>query len=145
MPSYALTRRTLLGAALASTATFSFAQVEKPSIKFSQGWLFQATQASFSVAEKNGYYKAEGLTVDIDRGAGSSASVQRVVSGTHDLAYADVGTIVKWNAELSGAGAAIVMRDGRRCMFAIGRKHRDGDASAGSTVLAMSRRHEPSP
>lgn len=77
----------------------AMAQVEKPSIKFSQGWLFQATQAQFPLADQKGYWKAEGLRVDVDRGSGSATSVQRVVSGTHDPAFADVGTIIKWNAE----------------------------------------------
>ena len=80
-------------------ATSAGAQVEKSSIKFSQGWLFQATQAQFPLAVEKGYWKAEGLEVAVDRGSGSATSIQRVVSGTHDIAYSDVGTIVKWNAE----------------------------------------------
>ena len=78
------------------------AQVEKPNLKFSQGWLFQATQAQFPLAVERGYWKSEGLEVSVDRGSGSATSIQRVVSGTHDIAYSDVGTIVKWNAENPG-------------------------------------------
>lgn len=73
--------------------------LEKPSIKFSQGWLFQATQAQFPLADQKGYWKALGLQVDVDRGSGSATSVQRVIAGTHDLAFADVGTLIKWNGE----------------------------------------------
>jgi NitT/TauT family transport system substrate-binding protein len=90
-----------LGAVLAPIAS-AYAQLEKPSIKFSQGWLFQATQAQFPLAVDKGYWKAEGLEVAVDRGSGSATSIQRVVSGTHDIAYSDVGTIVKWNAENPG-------------------------------------------
>jgi len=94
-------------AAIAATvlciaAHSAFAQVEKASIKFSQGWLFQATQAQFPLAADKGYWKAEGLEVTVDRGSGSATSIQRVISGTHDIAYSDVGTIVKWNAENPG-------------------------------------------
>ena len=78
------------------------AQLEKPAIKFSQGWLFQSTQAQFPLAAEKGYWKAEGLEVVVDRGSGSATSIQRVISGTHDIAYSDVGTIVKWNAENPG-------------------------------------------
>jgi NitT/TauT family transport system substrate-binding protein len=85
--------------AFASSAT---AQLEKSSIKFSQSWLFQAAQAMFPLAAEKGYWRAEGLDVAIDRGAGSASAVQRVVAGTHDLGYADVGTVVKWNAENPG-------------------------------------------
>jgi NitT/TauT family transport system substrate-binding protein len=92
-------RAALLGTVLASTCATASAQLEKPSIRFSQGWLFQATQAQFPLAYEKGYWKTQGLQVEVDRGSGSATSVQRVIAGTHDLAYADVGTIVKWNAE----------------------------------------------
>lgn len=96
-----LLKLAVLAAALAPLAS-AYAQLEKPSIKFSQGWLFQATQAQFPLAADKGYWKAEGLEVAVDRGSGSATSIQRVVSGTHDIAYSDVGTIVKWNAENPG-------------------------------------------
>jgi len=87
---------------LAGAAASAHAQVEKASLKFSQGWLFQATQAQFPLAVDKGYWKSEGLDVTVDRGNGSATSIQRVISGTHDIAYSDVGTIVKWNAENPG-------------------------------------------
>jgi NitT/TauT family transport system substrate-binding protein len=96
-----LARLLRAGAAIvfAGLAASASAQVEKPSIKFSQGWLFQSTQAQFPLAYDKGYWKAEGLEVTVDRGSGSATSIQRVVSGTHEIAFSDVGTIVKWNAE----------------------------------------------
>jgi NitT/TauT family transport system substrate-binding protein len=92
-------RNALFGMLLAGSGSFALAQLEKPSIKFSQGWLFQATQAQFPLAYEKGYWKSQGLNVEVDRGSGSATSVQRVIAGTHDLAYADVGTIIKWNGE----------------------------------------------
>lgn len=92
-------RLALCGAVLALSGGIASAQLEKPTIKFSQGWLFQATQAQFPLAYEKGYWKAQGLEVEVDRGSGSATSVQRVIAGTHDLAYADVGTIIKWNGE----------------------------------------------
>ncbi len=83
----------VVGSGLAS------AQVEKPAIRFSQGWLFQATQVQFPLAYEKGYRRAQGLQVDVDRGSGSATAVQRVVAGTHDLAFADMGTLIKWNGE----------------------------------------------
>ncbi len=84
------------------------AQLEKSSVRFSQGWLFQATQAQFPLAAEKGYWKVEGLEVSVDRGSGSATSVQRIVAGTHDIAYVDVGTIIKWNAENPGKEMTIV-------------------------------------
>ena len=92
----------IVATVLCIAAHSAFAQVEKAAIKFSQGWLFQATQAQFPLAVDKGYWKAEGLEVTVDRGSGSATSIQRVISGTHDIAYSDVGTIVKWNAENPG-------------------------------------------
>jgi len=80
----------------------AFAQLEKSSIKFSQSWLFQAAQAMFPLAADRGYWRTEGLDVTIDRGSGSTAAVQRVISGAYDLGFADVGTVVRWNAENPG-------------------------------------------
>jgi NitT/TauT family transport system substrate-binding protein len=84
---------------LAGAASQASAQVEKPTVKFSMSWLYQATQAQFAVAQDKGYWKSEGLEVSMDRGMGSGESIKRVVSGAYDIAYSDVGTIVKWNAE----------------------------------------------
>ena len=99
MSTFAPLRTAVLGLLLAGATGLALAQLEKPSIKFSQGWLFQATQAQFPLAYEKGYWKSQGLNVEVDRGSGSATSVQRVIAGTHDLAYADVGTIIKWNAE----------------------------------------------
>ena len=107
MPTAALLRA-CLAALVLGLALPASAQPEKPAVRFSQGRLFQATQAKFPLAEARGYWKSEGLDVTVDRGSGSQTSVQRVVAGTHDIAYADVGTLVKWNAENPGREMVIV-------------------------------------
>ncbi len=94
-----------LAAAVALVAGFttpSWAQVEKPGLKLSMGWLFQATQAQFPLTAEKGYWKSEGMDVTVDRGAGSATSVQRIVSGAYDFAFADMGTVIKWNLENPG-------------------------------------------
>jgi NitT/TauT family transport system substrate-binding protein len=108
MPLSRLLTSAALAALLAGLALPASAQLEKTTVRFSQGWLFQATQAQFPLAEVKGYWKSEGLEVSVDRGSGSQTSIQRVVAGTHDIAYADVGTIVKWNAENPGKEMTIV-------------------------------------
>jgi NitT/TauT family transport system substrate-binding protein len=108
MPLSRLLSSATLALLLAGLSLPVSAQLEKTSVRFSQGWLFQATQAQFPLAEVKGYWKSEGLEVSVDRGSGSQTSIQRVVAGTHDIAYADVGTIVKWNAENPGKEMTIV-------------------------------------
>jgi NitT/TauT family transport system substrate-binding protein len=90
----------LIAAALCLAATqHAAAQVEKPNLKLTLGWLFQAPQAPYTYAAEKGYFKAEGLNVEVDRGSGSGAAIQRVISGSHEIGQADMGTIIKWNAE----------------------------------------------
>ncbi|MET0543911.1 MAG: ABC transporter substrate-binding protein [Variovorax sp.] len=115
-PRRAMKRLLLAGVVSAAglLAVPAWAQVEKASIKFSMGWLFQATQAQFPLSAEKGYWKAEGLEVTVDRGSGSATSIQRVVSGSYDLAYADMGTVIKWNLENPGREvlAVYVAEDG---------------------------------
>jgi len=78
----AISKLTLTGAAGLIAAALvvpqpALAQLEKPSVKFSQSWLFQAAQAMFPLAADRGYWRTEGLDVTIDRGSGSTAAVQR--------------------------------------------------------------------
>ena len=76
--------------------------VEKRDVKFSLGWTFVASQAMFTHGVDQGYFKAEGLNPTVDRGAGAGASIQRVANGSYDMAYADLGSLAKHNAENPG-------------------------------------------
>lgn len=78
------------------------AQVEKPDLKFSLDWLFQGPQAPMVLAVEAGLFKREGLNVTVDRGAGSGNTINRVVSGAYDVGFADVNTLIKYNAENPG-------------------------------------------
>ena len=46
-----------------------------------------SVHAPFFIALYNGYYKAEGLDVTIDRGKGSAGLVQQIASGVYDMGY----------------------------------------------------------
>ena len=45
-------------------------------IKFVLNWKYQGPQAWFFVAQDKGYFKAEGLDVEIDQGEGSAAPAE---------------------------------------------------------------------
>ncbi len=47
-------------------------------MRISLGWTFVASQAMFTYGVDQGYFKAEGLNVTVDRGSGSGTAIQRV-------------------------------------------------------------------
>jgi len=96
--------RTVVAIALAALlpAVVNAQPAEKRDVKFSLGWIFVASQAMFTYGVDKDYFKAEGLNVTVDRGAGSGASIQRVANGSYDMALADLGSLAKHNAENPG-------------------------------------------
>jgi NitT/TauT family transport system substrate-binding protein len=55
-------------------------------IRFTLDWIPGSTHAPFLLALQNGYYKAEGLDVSIDRWKGS-AEVVRQLAGVFDIGF----------------------------------------------------------
>lgn len=74
-------------------------KLEKTDVRIVLGWTFVASQAMFTYGADKGFFRAEGLNVTIDRGAGSGTAIQRVNSGAYDFGYADIGTLTKYDAE----------------------------------------------
>lgn len=98
---FALMFAALVYAALGFAANV-FAQVEQPNLRFSLEWLFRGTQAPITYAVQKGIFKAQGLTVTVDRGAGAGDTVNRVASGAYDAGFSDLNAIIKFNAENPG-------------------------------------------
>jgi NitT/TauT family transport system substrate-binding protein len=83
----------LLAAALVSGS--AFAQKET-AVRFALDWRFEGPAAPYFVAIDKGYYKAEGLAVSIDPGAGSVEGINRVASGAYEMGFADINSLVKY-------------------------------------------------
>jgi NitT/TauT family transport system substrate-binding protein len=75
---------------------------EKPDLKFSLDWLFQGPQAPMVLAAEGGHFRAEGMNVTVDRGSGSANTIHRVASGAYDVGFADLNSIIKFNADNPG-------------------------------------------
>ena len=101
MGVFPIIRTVRVGAALASAAALAALLAGGPanaqtSIKFSLDFKFEGPSAPFVTAIDKGYYKAEGLDVTIDSAAGSLEPINRVASGTYDMGFGDINSLIKF-------------------------------------------------
>ena len=86
---------TLLGMALGAALWAAPSGAATP-VKFSLDWKFEGPAAPYFVALDKGYYAAEGLEVTIDTGQGSLEAIPRVASGTYQIGFADINSLIKF-------------------------------------------------
>jgi NitT/TauT family transport system substrate-binding protein len=108
--------------ALALAATAAAAQTP---LKFSLDFKYEGPSAPFLIGLDKGYYKAEGLDVTIDTAAGSLEPITRVASGTYDMGFGDINSLIKFRDQNPTAPIKAVFMVYNRPPFAIvGRKSR---------------------
>ena len=88
-----------IAAALALWSTGAQAQTK---VKFALDWLPQGPQAPFITAKVSGAFSAAGLDVTIDRGTGSQKTIEQVATGTYDLGYGDINSMIEYNVKNPG-------------------------------------------
>ena len=120
-------RRALLagfGATAMLLSSAPVAQAQTP-IRFTLDWRFEGPSALFLMAIEKGYFKAEGLDVTIDTGNGSREAIPRVASGTYDMGFGDVNSLVRFRDENPTVDLKSVMMIYDKPPFSIvGRKSR---------------------
>ena len=112
----------LVALVAAVTATSAGAQ---QAVKFTLDWKFEGPAAPFVVAIDKGYYKAEGLDVTIDTAGGSLEPLNRIASGTYDIGFGDINSLIKFRDANPGVPIkAIYMVYNKPPFSIVGRKSR---------------------
>src|SRR6266699_267707 len=97
----------MLSAALIVTAFGSAAQAQgnaPDKFSFRLNWTLYGEHAPFFVALDKGFYKEEGLEVEILEGSGSTTVAQLVSNKTNPVAYVDAATMMR------GVGAGMPIK-----------------------------------
>lgn len=99
----------LLVAALASSSVLAQPPARPGATwKFTLDFIVQGPQAPFLLAHEKGYYAAEGLNITIDRGFGSADAVTKIASGAYNLGYADINSMIEFNARNPGRELVVI-------------------------------------
>ncbi|MEX0589874.1 MAG: ABC transporter substrate-binding protein [Xanthobacteraceae bacterium] len=110
------------GLAVALAATSVSAQ---QAVKFTLDWKFEGPAAPFTVAIDKGFFKAEGLDVTIDTAGGSLEPLNRIASGTYDIGFGDINSLIKFrDANPNVPIKAIYMVYNKPPFSIVGRKSR---------------------
>ena len=81
----------LLAGAFAASAPAA-----ETAIRFSLDFKFEGPSAPFLLPLDKGYYKAEGLNVSIETASDSLEPINRVASGSHDMGFGDINSLIKF-------------------------------------------------
>ncbi|MBL8378272.1 MAG: ABC transporter substrate-binding protein [Burkholderiales bacterium] len=87
-------------------ATSVVAQSAPTRIRFNLDWRFEGPSAPFLLSEAKGYFREEGLQVQIDAGSGSSGTLGRVATGAYDMGMTDVNAMIEFLAQNRGQASA---------------------------------------
>lgn len=94
-------------------------------VRFTLDWRFEGPAGLFLMALEKGHFRAEGLNVTIDAASGSREGVTRVASGTYDMGFGDINSMIRFRDENPTVDVKGVMMVYDRPPFAIiGRKSR---------------------
>ena len=79
--------------AFSLSAGWAEAQIE---VAYANDWRWEGPAAPFLLALDRGYYADEGLEVTMDTGQGSLEAIPRVASGTYQMGFADINSLIRF-------------------------------------------------
>lgn len=86
------------------------AAIAQTKIKMVLNWKYEGAQSWFFLAQDKGYFKDEGLDVEIDQGEGSAASIPKVASGAYQAGFGDLNALIDLASKRPGdAPVAVYM------------------------------------
>lgn len=90
-----ITRRSTLAGMMALPFVATGSRAAAPTkVRFTLDWKYQGVHAWFYVARDKGYFRDEGLEVDIDQGEGSAATIARIMAGNYDAGFGDINAVI---------------------------------------------------
>jgi NitT/TauT family transport system substrate-binding protein len=85
--------------AVVALAPWPAAADAQTKVRFALDWQIQGPQAPFITAKAGGAFSARGLDVAIDRGTGSQKTIEQVATGTYDMGYGDINSMIEYNVK----------------------------------------------
>lgn len=94
--AFSLAAASVLAGGLSGGMAAMPAAAQTTDIKFTLDWKFEGPAAGFFLAIDNGHFEAEGLNVTIDTGNGSVEAIPRVATGTYQMGFGDINSLIKF-------------------------------------------------
>ena len=114
-------KQMLVAAALFAGAVSQGSAEEK--IPFALDWKFEGPSAPYFFAIDKGYFKAEGMDVEISAGRGSLDAIPKVATGAFPVGFADINSLMRFLDQNPGAPVTAVAMVYNKPPFAVvGRK-----------------------
>jgi NitT/TauT family transport system substrate-binding protein len=77
-------------------ALFALQASAQTKIRFTLDWVFEGQTSFMHMANYKGYFKEEGLEVQVDVGTGSAGAFQRIMSGVYDAGLGDMSSQIEF-------------------------------------------------
>lgn len=97
------------GALITSAGLVAPALGQNTPVRFTLDWRIEGPAAGFMLAQANGHFADEGLDVTFDVGAGSVEVIPRVATGTYDMGFGDINSLIKFLDEDPGQPIKAIM------------------------------------